>query len=409
MSWVNMTVPAVGDPTKKTAFAETAIGNLAFLYNLMLSLTGAREVIINGSFESDVDSDNVPDGWTASPFAGGTVAREESTVLADGKARHGKWSVKFTAAAGTGGGTLELTDPFECTPGRNLEFTWQMKGTADVRNKVDVIFYDPTGTLISTVNIYDEATANPTAWTLLNGIAAVPGTAAFCKLKFTGADSSDPTNGSVWIDDVKVNARPVPVQSRYERNVPGTYKFVVPNGVTLIEVTVLGGGGGGGGGQAAGSNGGGGGGGGGAARSFLSVTPGGTHTFTIGAGGTGGGTNNAGTAGAASTWVFGAVTLTGNGGGGGLEGSANGVGGAGGGATGGSFNTTGDAGGTTNLDPAGGQGGVSRVRGAYAAPPAASAGGDGPDYGAGGAGGAGSGGVGYAGGAGAAGAVIVRW
>jgi hypothetical protein len=71
---------------------------------------------------------------------------------------------------------------------------------------------------------------------------------------------------------------------------PGTYSWTVPNGVTLIWVTIVGGGGGGGGGSSSSSGGYGGGGGGGGIIYHLplKVSPGKTLTITVGAGGNGG-------------------------------------------------------------------------------------------------------------------------
>lgn len=95
--------------------------------------------------------------------------------------------------------------------------------------------------------------------------------------------------------------------------------FTVPAGVSLIKVTVVGGGGGGGGGYQASnySNAGGGtGGGGGVAVGYVSVTPGSTHTVTIGAGGAG--TNSWSNGSAGGTSSFGSV-LSATGGGGGLR------------------------------------------------------------------------------------------
>lgn len=64
--------------------------------------------------------------------------------------------------------------------------------------------------------------------------------------------------------------------------------FVVPTGVTTIEVTCVGGGGGGGDGDSVNDNIGGNGGSGGIAIKILTVVPAASHTVTIGAGGTGG-------------------------------------------------------------------------------------------------------------------------
>ena len=91
----------------------------------------------------------------------------------------------------------------------------------------------------------------------------------------------------------------------------GTSSFTVPCGVTSITVQVWGGGGAGGGGSVTSANGGSGGGGGGYCTQVISVTPGSTISYTVGAGGVGG-TGNGGNGGSSS---FGSVSATGGTGG----------------------------------------------------------------------------------------------
>lgn len=104
----------------------------------------------------------------------------------------------------------------------------------------------------------------------------------------------------------------------------GTSSFTVPCGVTSITVQVWGGGGAGGGGSVTSANGGSGGGGGGYCTQVISVTPGSTISYTVGAGGVGG-TGNGGNGGSSS---FGSVSATG-GTGGAENGGAAGIGGTG--------------------------------------------------------------------------------
>ncbi|MDD3892086.1 MAG: hypothetical protein PHE03_07260, partial [Bacteroidales bacterium] len=188
-------------------------------------------------------------------------------------------------------------------------------------------------------------------------------------------------------------------------NTPGTYDFTVPAGVTEITVEVWGAGGGGGG-SSQNNQGGSGGGGGGYALRIISVTPGQSIPFTVGAGGTAGGANN-GTGGNGKQSVF-YSTLTANGGtgGGGNRGDI----GEGGTATGGSVNTTGDSGikGTNS----GGNGGAGANGGAGGTGNTNGAGGNGTIPGGGGGGGERSGiwfGTSYAGGAGANGQVTITY
>lgn len=178
-------------------------------------------------------------------------------------------------------------------------------------------------------------------------------------------------------------------------NVPGTYTWTAPTGVTSVDIYVRGGGGGGG--AASLLLGGGGGGGGGAAMTSIAVTPGTTYTLVVGAGGSGGSSN--GQSGADTTMIDSSSTvlITGDGGSGG-QAAWN----SGGGGTGGTPSSTnpnaillnGSAGANGTL-VAGGAGGSAGFTGLY--PP-------GP-LGTGGSGG----GIGQAGASGSGGLTFFSW
>lgn len=171
--------------------------------------------------------------------------------------------------------------------------------------------------------------------------------------------------------------------------------WVVPCGVTSVQVEVWGGGGAGGAGLSA--TGGSGGGGGGYVINTLSVTPGSTINYTIGAGGAGNKTGT-GDPGGNSTWDGG--TITANGGtGGAANGGAAGTGGSGSGGsvTSGSTGATGagtggNGGDGGNAASTGGPGGTSGNNGDPGVVPGGGGGGGGPksggaEYGGDGAGG----------------------
>lgn len=135
------------------------------------------------------------------------------------------------------------------------------------------------------------------------------------------------------------------------QTVAGTYNFTVPAGVTSLSVECWGGGGGGGGGAY-----GGGGGGGEYAADTVTVTPGNSYTYVVGAGGAGGTSGSNGTSGGNST--FDSTSVVAHGGSRGTTGSP-GSGGSGGS---GSSNTThhnGGAGASGTSSSVGGGGGSS--------------------------------------------------
>jgi len=239
MPFITITKPNVGDPTKKQSFADLVIDNLIFLWNQFLSLVGSREIIVNGSFESDADGDGIPDGWTRTLFTGGSFSHEQSTAIGDLKSFHGARAIKFTSpgGAGNGGGYVDTTDFVECSENRAYWLSWQSKSSvAGVRNKVDVTFYDSTKTLISTQNIFDSTT-NPAAWTIQTaGFKPVANT-RFVKFRFTGADNTNTTAGDVWFDNIQILT--LVFNNSIAVNVPcAGHTWTPPFGVYLVVVLI---------------------------------------------------------------------------------------------------------------------------------------------------------------------------
>lgn len=150
-------------------------------------------------------------------------------------------------------------------------------------------------------------------------------------------------------------------------NTQGTDTFVVPSGVTSINVKMWGGGGGGGAGGSAAS--GGSGGGSGYVYGTITVTPGETLTIYVGGGGKGGIVNTAGGGGGGggySSLYRGSTLLAlvaGGGGGGGGRATSSHTGGSGGGGGGTTGADGGTAGGTVNTN-IGGKGGTQTTGGA---------------------------------------------
>jgi glycine rich protein len=348
MPFTILTNPNTGDATRQS-LASGIIDDLIFLYGIFASLNGAT--VPNGSFELDSNSDGIPDEWTRTLFTGGSFAIETGA----GNFIHGLKSIKFThpGGGGNGGGYITSTDFFEWNEKLPIALQWSHKVTAaGMREKVEVLWYDSSQTIISTGVAYTSVT-NPTSWTVQGGGLVPPANTRYAKLRITGGDSSVNVAGSSYWDDIKI--LPVGLQNEFEFSAPGTY--VIKPTKYFVELYCLGAGGGGAGGNSA-SNSGGGGGGGALAIKYQSVIPGTEYTLTIGAGGGGGGASSDGAAGGSTTFSgSGITTVIGGGGGGGVF---NGAGGVGGSAFDGDTNISGIAGGTQQSGPErGGDGGAS--------------------------------------------------
>lgn len=163
-------------------------------------------VVPNYSFETATSDPDLPDDWTVSTYTNGTAALDSSA----GNQIHGAKALKFTSA-GSGGGfaTTEFFPVQEAVP---VMVIFAMKGTADVRNLIEIIWYDKDQSLVSTTSLYDASSANPTSWTDQALPATPPSTARFAKIRLTGCHSSDATAGSTWFDNVRVTSDVVTTQ-----------------------------------------------------------------------------------------------------------------------------------------------------------------------------------------------------
>lgn len=397
MPFTIITKPSAGTPTKKSLI-WAIIDNLTFLFSQTQGPSTSVDSIPNGSFENDTDADGTPDSWVLTTW--GTFTLDTSA----GNQSIGSQSAKFVST-GAGGGYLTSEDYFEVSDKRSMSLSFQLKSSvADVRNKVEILFYDRTKSFISSATLYDNATTNPTAWTTQFAYFVPVATARYAKLKITGCDSSDATAGSTWYDDFRFTQLFISVPVIQAFSASGS--FTVPAYVSRIRIRVWAGGGGGGGGNNSGAPtyAGGGGGGGAYAEGNFAVTPGTVYTVTIGAGGAGGASGVNGSNGGTSS-VGALISCTGGSLGTAGAIGANGTGGAGG-TSAASFNIAGQAGlagrndGTNAFLLSGGDGGAS-----FGSSQQAAASGNGRGPGGGGAGGNKS----SSGGTGANGYVVIEY
>ena len=129
----------------------------------------------NGSNE---EGDN---GWTYSPFTGGTVARGTSA------SQHGKYGLEITSTSLANGGGEAITDAYEPVGGGEVIplRVWRHASAAGVSCKVELEFYDAAQALISTALVFQD-TSTPTSATYYSGTITAPSTARFARFKLTG-------------------------------------------------------------------------------------------------------------------------------------------------------------------------------------------------------------------------------
>lgn len=162
------------------------------------STSGTGNLIVNGSFETDADADGIPDNWTRTLYTSGTFSLQTTDQF------NGQKSIKFTST-GTGGGYITSTDTFAVSPSVVYTVGWAMKGTADVRNVVEILWYQDDGSasgVTASTTAYDDSTTNPTSWTEKWYEATSPSDAAFASIRLTGCHSSDATSGNTAYDSV---------------------------------------------------------------------------------------------------------------------------------------------------------------------------------------------------------------
>lgn len=201
MAWTNMTIPVVGEATKKVAFAEAVINNLVYLRANMGGSGGGGNLCVNGDFELDNDSDGFPDGWDLTEYTPGCFAIDETTPA------QGARGIMFTSPGASGGGDVQSTDFFPVGPERPLCVDFiHWASVAGIRDLVEIRWYSTAleAHYITTATVYDSIT-NPTSKTRTIGYATPPSGARFAKLKLIGAQTYlDTPPGVAYFDAVKI-------------------------------------------------------------------------------------------------------------------------------------------------------------------------------------------------------------
>ncbi len=158
---------------------------------------GSYNLIDNGSFEVDVDTDGVPDDWTLSINTGSTIAIDSTTQS------HGINSLKFV---GSGGGAGTATSTFfavQASKSMGVRFTLSAS-LATVTQTVKVLWYTSakTAASVASTTVYNVTTTAPTSFTE-QILAATPGSdVRYGKIEISGSSSP----GTTYYDDIIVTS-----------------------------------------------------------------------------------------------------------------------------------------------------------------------------------------------------------
>lgn len=165
-----------------------------------VAISGTYNLLANGSFELDDDGDSLPDDWSITEYdATSTVALDVTDP------NHGTTCLKFVST-GLGGGYAQST-LLEVSGSQDLFIGFDVKSSVvDVRNRVEMKWYDKDQALLSTTGVWDESAANPTSWTTFKLIATSHASAKYARMVIYGCHNSDVTSGETRFDNMQVVA-----------------------------------------------------------------------------------------------------------------------------------------------------------------------------------------------------------
>lgn len=323
-----MPPPALVKPDPKAPTKRSLVNLIIDWISFLNGISGFTSGVINGGMEKYTGSNNVPDGWTFTPYPNGAGAID-TTTQSDGL---NSFKIVVPSGGGSnGGGYLETTDFIAVTNIDDYFLKWKYKtSVATVLNQVEIRWHTSAQAFISSSVIWSESSGGSSTWVTRSGsvlTASIPSNARFYKIRLTGGSVGSDA-GNVWYDEVETFRDSVRNENIVVLTV-GSGTWTAPLDVTKVRVRAWGGGGGA---SANGHIGGGG----GHGEGFFSVIPGKAYAYVVGAGGT------VGVAGGNTTFLG----ATCNGGAG-----ATAVGGGAGGATSGFTISVGGTPGTSVLSP----------------------------------------------------------
>lgn len=263
-------------PTKRSLI-NLIIDWIVYLNTLFNSSSSSQ--LVNGSFEKYTGSNNVPDGWDFTPYSGGSGAID-ATTEGDGL---NSFKIVVPGGGGNGGGYIQNHDLIPWSNLNAFYLKWFYKvSLATITNIVEVLWYDASGSFISSSTVWTASSGQSTSWAQNYGFVvsgSIPSNARFLRVRMTGG-SVGSLAGNVWYDNVKIFMPKTYGQYSLFDASTGAFTWTAPEDcIGVISEQVSGGGGG--------SGASGGGGGGGYNKIYHPVIPGTTYTGHVGAGGAG--------------------------------------------------------------------------------------------------------------------------
>jgi len=156
---------------------------------------GNYNLVKNGSFEIDSDSDGVPDDWTLSITSGSTIAIDSTSQ------NHGLNSLKFVG--GSSGAGTATSDFFEVQASKAVGIRFSLSASAaTVTQTVKLLWYTSAkaAASVSSTTVYSVTTTAPTSFTE-QVLTATPGSdVRYGKIEISGSSSA----GTTYYDNIVV-------------------------------------------------------------------------------------------------------------------------------------------------------------------------------------------------------------
>lgn len=157
----------------------------------------SENLVSNGSFETDTDSDGEPDNWTETDSGSGTMGR----ITSDNYRGTACYEFQSPEAA-----DKITSDYIEVSPGRKLELSFAVKASNAAANAtIWINYYDDDQVYISTNNFYSSGNGlTPTDWTYVEGISHTIGNSTTRYIRLLVFGDRDAGGYTTKYDDIRL-------------------------------------------------------------------------------------------------------------------------------------------------------------------------------------------------------------